>query len=269
MINSRLAMVTFLAVLAVSLISQPMLNAQTNLLSLYNYKVKTPVKDVYIDKDGYVYVLTQQNFGGTNKTDIILIKLDQTGHTVWSRQYKDKLNQYANTFTKTVDGGFLICGTEANSLYLIKTYANGTLTWSHKFTKNLYNIDPKDVVQVGTDYFVVGSLYNSTVSYLYVMKFDESGKKLIDRTFEDTGAGNKIISTSDGNVLFASNDTLVKMSLDGKTIWRRSIDDYDVNFDVYGLAEMANGYVFIGQFDNIVNNVTLSRYIGMLMTDLG
>ena len=267
MFNSKVAASGLLLLLALSLFAPSILGVQTNVIDVHSYKVKTSPKDVYVDEDGYVFILTQQNFGGTNKTDIILIKLDPEGHVLWSEHYGGRLNQFAHSFSATDDGGFIICGTEARSLYVVKTDEYGIMLWEHRFTENLFTIDPNDIIQVGENYFVVGSLYNSTDSWIYVLKFNSEGRKLYEEEFDESDAGYRIIQTGDGNLLLASHDWIIKLSEAGKVLWRKSIqEDYDVGFDVYNFLDMGDGYLFVGQFDNVVNNVTVSRYIGFLKT---
>jgi hypothetical protein len=91
--------------------------------------------DVEITADkGYIFC--GQSFSHINyKRDLVLIRTDQNGDTLWTRTFgSPDLNEEAYGMDCTSDGGFIITGYKQvndtlNNVYLIKTDDYGNATW--------------------------------------------------------------------------------------------------------------------------------------------
>ena len=86
--------------------------------------------------DGYVLSGLVSEEG---EYDVILIKTDQNGDSVWSKKYASiaEIDLYKTEAIQTSDGGFILTGTIEESdnmdIFLIKTDANGETSWQHSY----------------------------------------------------------------------------------------------------------------------------------------
>ncbi len=80
--------------------------------------------DMITDSAGNVYILgTTNNFNASGKADNYLVALDSVGNFLWDRVYGATEDEQAFRFIKTLDGGFIIAGTQnsvAGNTCLIK-----------------------------------------------------------------------------------------------------------------------------------------------------
>jgi len=82
----------------------------------------------------------------TNKQDIVCLKINQQGDTIWSTAIEEVDNAYGYKIEQTFDKGFIICGyTESTNPFqkavIIKLNANGSLQWNKVIhTSNSQNI---------------------------------------------------------------------------------------------------------------------------------
>lgn len=75
----------------------------------------------------------------TNDSDMLLIKTDDNGIVKWNQTYGGPERDSASSVIQTADDGFLIVGTTESygagddDIWLVKTYANGTMNWNQTF----------------------------------------------------------------------------------------------------------------------------------------
>ena len=59
---------------------------------------------------GYIVTGCTQSFGANN-TDVLLIRLDSAGETIWIKTLGGDGNDAGNSVLETADGGFVLVGT--------------------------------------------------------------------------------------------------------------------------------------------------------------
>jgi hypothetical protein len=131
---------------------------------------------------GYVVAGTS-SFDSLTLTDVYLIKTNSVGDTLWTKTYGGSGYDYGQDVQQTTDGGYIItgytnnCDTCDNSVYLIKTDANGNLLWSN--TNGGSGDDEGNyVVQTADGGYAVGGFSNSfgAGDYdFYLIKTDANG----------------------------------------------------------------------------------------------
>ena len=88
---------------------------------------------------GYIVVGNTRPFGTIGESKIYLLKTDGSGGKVWVKTIGGGASAYGLSVYQTTDGGYIIAGKSERigaddvDIYLVKTCADGTLTWSMTF----------------------------------------------------------------------------------------------------------------------------------------
>ncbi len=162
------------------------------------------------DDGGYI-VVGQTDSAGSTPWDIYLIKTTPEGHLQWYKTYGGLLTEFASDIKKTTDGGYIIVGATNSSgaggadVYLVKTDASGTLSWSKTYGGSA--ADGGFSVQPTADdgFIIVGATYSFDVegSDIYLIKTNSWGDTLWTKTYGAAGDdwGYCVQQTSDGGYL--------------------------------------------------------------------
>lgn len=158
---------------------------------------------------GYILCGTTKS-PGSGMQDMLLLKIDTRGNTVWSKTYGGKQPDFGNNVINTDDGGYAIIGSSGSfgnnnnsDIYLVKTDADGDCVWAR--TYGGLGIDQGvTVINSGDGGYVLGSTSES-FSYgssdLLVIAVDSNGNSLWTKHFggkEDDYLG-AILKEKDGN----------------------------------------------------------------------
>jgi hypothetical protein len=119
--------------------------------------------------------------------DIYMVKINNNGDTVWTRNYQKHEQQTPFAITETKNGDYLVAGTDEPTghgriVYLLRVMANGTKLWDN-------SIGPVDISHWRWGYCVaecpsgelmVGGTLDSKV---LLIKTDASGNKKWEKTY--------------------------------------------------------------------------------------
>ncbi len=131
-------------------------------------------------------------------SDILLIRTDKYGDTLWTKHYGGTGNEFTNGAIKiTSDGGFVFAGNTSSfgpgtpagfNWYLVKTDADGALQWS-KTWGSTGNDELKHVIQT-TDgnYLLTGAWIVAGFTNGVILKIDEAGNTLWGDTLPSFGS---------------------------------------------------------------------------------
>lgn len=161
---------------------------------------------------GYVIAGTTNSFGAGG-LDFYLVKTDENGNVSWSKTYGGAGDDDGWAIAATTDGGYIISGF-TNSFgaggydgYLIKTDANGNVSWSKTYG------GPQDeeilaVIQTSDGgYMISGETesFGNGDEDIYLVKTDANGNVLWSKTFGGPGEEGcqSIEQTSDGGYVIA------------------------------------------------------------------
>ncbi|EAY24050.1 lipoprotein, putative [Microscilla marina ATCC 23134] len=137
---------------------------------------------------GYVFLGATTSFaaGTDNTQDIFLIKADQNGNELWTRNLG---GHSGKSIQNTLDGGFIVLGdtlvADTTSLVLIKTDGEGQVQWSKNYGKANRNEVATNVqlTQEG-GYLMMGNVLNNDGSSdIYVIKTDGQGNIIRERVY--------------------------------------------------------------------------------------
>ncbi len=139
------------------------------------------VASVEITSDGgYIIGGNAVMAGGVNN-NIFLIRTNDIGDTLWTRTYGGIGLDYGGNAYQTTDGGFIVGGyTESygagqGDAYLIKTDANGVLSWSKTYGGNQYDQFNALCKTFDGGFFGTGIAGSFGSGYIYGVKTDSLG----------------------------------------------------------------------------------------------
>lgn len=185
--------------------------------------------------------------------EILLIKTNAAGDSIWSKQYEEEGNVLAYTFTLTPDNGFLIAAAYDSSIIdddlrtnLIRTDSNGDTLWTRKyFTGTPYYI--KNTTDGGYvyssiryDHFPFNDVYS-----IIIAKINHNGEMEWYNTFNYKnlyGPGNNLLELSNGGYLLTGHTSegaiadvfLIKLDAEGNFITGiKPLKGNDNTFELY------------------------------------
>lgn len=163
------------------------------------------------------YILTGYRTDLLTNDDMLLIKLDLNGNTIWSKRYGGVRNERAYSVTRSIDNGYVMCGysksfavagTDSFNVCITKVDSNGVLLWSKIIggnnAENAFNI--KTTLSGG---FVMCGYTKSFSSGLrediLVLRTDANGNLQWSKSFGTNGADTaySITETNSGDFILA------------------------------------------------------------------
>jgi len=247
---------------------------------------------VKVTTDGGYVISGSMTSSGAGDTDVYLIRTDSFGNLVWEKTFGGLGNDCGFFVLVTTDGGYITGGQGGSyekfnnpfSVYIVKTYQDGTLEWENGYQMSEENIG-RDILQAEDGgYFVVGDVYfyHSGGNQISLHKIDSfgfqewqgnissgGGESTFGRSAAKSEGGGYIIAGYDfpywdsdrlgGNDMF-----LVKTDSEGNSIWKKHIggagDDHGESIK----TTADGGYIVAGYTDSFgagENDVYLVKII--------
>jgi hypothetical protein len=173
------------------------------------------------------------------KSDILLIKTNSSGDTLWTKSYDGSEEENGFYIMTTDDGNLLLCGTSdkgyesSRDIFIVKVNMDGDILW-----RRTYNLpgqeEPYHILQTQqNNYLVTGSNGDTTdIRRLYFLLVDDYGTPLWNKTI-GSELGNRGYSTaelSNGELITCGSIIkdgyaqilLLKTDADGNEIWQRN-----------------------------------------------
>jgi len=177
---------------------------------------------------------------GAGSSDIILLKTDANGDSIWARTFGGTDMDEAYSVQQTMDGGYILTGitisdsTGLSDILLLKTNPNGDSLWAKTFGGNQLDIGESVQQTADSGYIIVGY----TLSYgaggdVYIIKTDINGDTIWTKIYGDvfTNYGRSVQQTTDsGYIITGYTDPywgttyafLIKTDVNGDTIWTKN-----------------------------------------------
>lgn len=230
----------------------------------YNLSVYDRGNSIQQTNDGG-YILT--GFISVIEKDIVLVKLNSLGDTLWSNSLIESHDQVGRSVKQTNDGGYIICGTREDNqgngnIWLIKTDSIGNMIWNVTFgdTSNYsegfsveQTLDGGYIITGGTN--VDQFLGNSDVQ---LIKTNGNGIEQWSQTYGGIGedVGHSVQQTNDGGYIITgvidgsgSNQGevyLVKTNSIGVELWSNSFGGTSQDQGWSVQQTMDGGYITTG-----------------------
>ena len=206
---------------------------------------------------GYIITGSVSVLGGAH---ILLIKTDAGGVSSWTKTFQASSYGEGEAVIETSTGDFMVFGYRSNTMYLMKTNANGDSIWSQEYPDGEYGMDMKETSDGG--YILLG--FTNAIGAgdydMYLVKVDANGVSQWAQTYggADYENAEAVIQSSDGGyVLVGSSFTyatgendlyIVKTNGTGDLEWQKNYGSvyYDVGYDVVQASD--GGFVVAGYY---------------------
>ena len=241
------------------------------------------------------YLLGGSISDSSGNYNILLIRTDPFGDTLWTKNYGNQTNEEANRMIETSNGDFVITGDYNSDLLLMKVNAQGTMLWSHSF--GFYaNEGGKSVIETSdSGYAFVAARPDTGHWKTILIKTDHSGNPQLSRYYSSsfTSFGKGVIQVSDGGYVITGDINeqsgatvtdyfVIRTDEDGDTLWTKSFGVTGLNDNVHAIINVPGGYLvagftaggptgsdlFLHKMDESGNLVWARTYLGTVFTTL-
>jgi hypothetical protein len=233
---------------------------------------------------GYIVFANKPILGGVS-WDVMLIRTDKDGDTLWTRTFGDSAFDIINDGIQTTDSGFVFTGyTETLDIgsidvWCVKTDSNGDTLWTRTFGGT--QAEQGKTVQQTSDggYIIAGytASYGSGSPDFWLVKTDGSGDTLWTKAYggSDWDICYAVQQTSDGGYIatgstasFGEGDHdvwIIKTDANGDTLWTNVIggSEEDQGRAVHQISD--DGYIIAGFTESFGNG---SRDGWLIRTDI-
>ena len=221
------------------------------------------------------FVLAGVSQLSSNPVDILVVRTDAEGETLWTHSYGGPIGQSASCVREDYDGGFVIAGyqslsTTLKNAWIIKTDSHGDTLWTVRYggdrNAEAFNI----CCTTDSGYIATGRKYDpGQFANVFLLKLDRHGDGEWARSFGGSGyeEGYGVQQTTDGGYIVAGS----------KDVSGRSYDFYLIKTDASGILEWSGtyggvqydhctsaqqtfdgGYIMFGESDSYVTNSSLA-----------
>lgn len=258
-----------------------------NMLWTYVYNIAIFHAVTITTDGGFLFTGSVGSSGGSNGTDVYLLKTDVNGVKQWSKKMGGAQDDYATWVRESADGNYILCGSTASfgaggwDTYVIKTNTLGDTLWTKVYGSSAAdggNSSVKQSIEQTIDKgFIIGSysagFASAGMTDAYVIKTDSLGGVQWSKTYG--GAVNDVCSsikpTTDGGYIFTGYTSsfggggtdifVVKTDVNGDTLFTKAIggllNDYGT-----GITETPNGYVVSAYGNNFGNGNNDAHLLG-------
>jgi len=203
-------------------------------------RVEYPNCMVKLDDGNFFVVGYTQSFSGGDM-NIYLLKLNQSGDTLFTKVYGGYGNEEGKEIVKTADGNYVIVGASNsvsftdNNIMLLKINPAGEVLWTKYYGGPNYESARSVKLCPDGGFIVAGktAANPTSVASLFLVKTNSSGDTTWTKTYSgpDSYEGKSIIANTDGTYVLAVDDSsaandsdvrIMKLNNSGGIIWNKN-----------------------------------------------
>ncbi|MFX0206471.1 MAG: hypothetical protein ACFFDT_10840 [Candidatus Hodarchaeota archaeon] len=227
------------------------------------YRYTSECKSLIQTADGnfaFMCLINPSYNDGEGEWDILVVKTDANGETIWNQTYEGRGNQHELTLIETKDGGFAIA---TSGILLLKTDTYGEIIWEQTFGGTEHYRSTTLIQTVDGGFALTGCFHSFGEGYsrftssggqdTWLIKTDVSGVVMWERTYREVGSSISeiyaLVQTTDKEITLAGSIgpfgdevwsmRLVKMDMNGMVIWEQT----------YGGEKFESAYALIQTAD--------------------
>ncbi|MBA7669952.1 hypothetical protein ES703_78092 [subsurface metagenome] len=194
-----------------------------------------------------------------------LLITNSSGDSVWTIVFEEYEEGSGRDVRQTIDDGYIMVGTSKSigkddeNIFCIRTDSIGNTIWAKKYAGDKTAYGSSIELTDDDGFIIAGATSSFGIGHenLYLMRIDENGEKLWERTYgeEFRSEAKDIRRTSDGNFIITGwivmqdyKVYLLKVDNEGNCIWSKKYG-CDGNFGAGGWSVKEtsdSGYVIIG-----------------------
>ncbi|MEI6851843.1 MAG: T9SS type A sorting domain-containing protein [Bacteroidota bacterium] len=215
--------------------------------------------------DGNIIIAGRTSSYGTGSTDCYLLKINQSGDTLWTKTYGGINEDGAYDVIQTTDDGYLLLGYSLtftsvfSSVYAIKTNSLGDTMWTKTYEKKNSNGGTSAIQLVDGGYIFCGTTQSSgaPTSDCYLIRTNPMGDTLwtkvyggssYDGVYQVSYASNGIVMTGTTYSFGAGSYDifLSKFDYDGNEIWYKTYGGTNSDYGGSFSSTIDNGFIITG-----------------------
>lgn len=214
--------------------------------------------------DGGYILLGSTDSYGAGRLDMLLIKTDAFGDTLWRRIYGGNNFDYGKSVQETSDGGYIVAGYTTpvgntwGDVWIMKVNIFGIIQWTKTFGGNYYDFsccikevnNGEYIIMASTESFGAGS------SDLWLIKIDGLGNMVWEKTYGGFSFdyGLSLAKTRDGGFIITGKTASYGAGYyDVWLIKTKSDEDLINHIDS---INNPNGYILLQNYPNPFNPIT-------------
>ncbi|MGB0522931.1 MAG: hypothetical protein ACPGJS_08215 [Flammeovirgaceae bacterium] len=169
--------------------------------------------------DGGFLVAGRSASYGMGDTDMLLVRVNSSGETLWQKTYGEDETDEANDIIATKDGGFLVVGhsdsygysPDIKDMWAIKVNAQGEELWNKTFGGEETIDEANAVLETEDGYMLVGTTISTSddaASDILVVRINKNGDEVWNKTYGESGneQGIDIIRNGDGFTIVGNTE---------------------------------------------------------------
>jgi hypothetical protein len=244
------------------------LNSQGNLLwdKTYGGRDDDRARSIIQTSDGGFALAGFNASQAYGAYDFWILRLDSYGNKIWEKTFGGSDIDKAYSLVQTDDGGFAVTGFTRSygagwaDLWLLRLDSQGNLLWEKTYGGNK-NDEAYSLIQAIDGGFVVaGSTFSkgSDENGLWVIKFDEQGNMVWDKTFDESKENDicDLIQNNDGGYTIISDTRskgageedfwILKLDGEGNKLWDKTYGGKNIDEACALIQTTDGGYTIAG-----------------------
>ncbi len=215
--------------------------------------------------DGGFIIGAHVNSFGAGLHDVYLIKIDNSGDTLWTKTFGGSGEDRFRELHQTADGGFILVsetlsfGAGNSDVYLVKTDSIGNLIWTKTYGGNSsdYGYSVRQTTDGG--YIIAGytQSFGAGGTDVYIIKTDNSGNLVWTKSYGGSSAdyGYSVRQTTDGGYIIvgytesfgeAGDVYLIRIDSNGDLIWSKVFGGLQTDYGWSVRQTIDGGFIIAG-----------------------